>query len=204
MRKASRPPRRSTVLSAFAETRSRTERPSASEMSVTLHRLGRNRRLVLRFEWLTLWPTRAPLPVNSQRRAIAEAPCGLAPLGVEQTRGWSEVRGTYRGRGSAPSSGGTAAPRITYSTHSRPKRRLADDLAHQRRAVAKDHRRAVILLRRLADDLRGRAHPRGRCGVGWSGSWPGPFRGALFRHHRGHSRRAGRVGRGYRRGSIHD
>src|SRR5262249_27351359 len=34
-----------------------------------------------RFEWLTLWHTRGPLPVNSQRRAIAEAPCGLAPPG---------------------------------------------------------------------------------------------------------------------------
>jgi hypothetical protein len=27
-----------------------------------------NRRLVLMFEWLTLWPTKGPLPVSSQRR----------------------------------------------------------------------------------------------------------------------------------------
>ena len=55
-------------LEAFAETRSRTERPSASDISVTFRRFGRNRRLVLMFEWLTLWPTWGPLPVNSQRR----------------------------------------------------------------------------------------------------------------------------------------
>src|SRR6185312_15293108 len=47
-------------------------RPSSSDDSVTLHRLGRNRRLVLRFEWLTLWPTRAVLPVRSQRRDMVE------------------------------------------------------------------------------------------------------------------------------------
>src|SRR5580658_1319918 len=51
--------------------RRRTERPSASDISVTLRRLGRNRRLVLILEWLTLWPTWADLPVNSQRRDIA-------------------------------------------------------------------------------------------------------------------------------------
>src|ERR1043166_2398376 len=38
---------------------------------VTLSRFGRNRRLVLMFEWLTLWPTRTPFPVRSQRRDIA-------------------------------------------------------------------------------------------------------------------------------------
>src|SRR5262249_43096817 len=37
-------------------------------MNVTLHRLGRNRRLDLRFEWLTLWPVCAVLPVRSHRR----------------------------------------------------------------------------------------------------------------------------------------
>src|SRR5581483_10286759 len=52
--------------------RRRTERPNASDISVTLHRFGRNRRLVLRFEWLTLWPTRAVLPVNSHRRDMAK------------------------------------------------------------------------------------------------------------------------------------
>ena len=71
-RNASSPPRWSTDLNAFAETRSRTERPSASEISVTFSRFGRNRRLVLMFEWLTLWPTWGPLPVNSQRRDITK------------------------------------------------------------------------------------------------------------------------------------
>src|SRR5436190_8973480 len=52
--------------------RSRTERPSASEIMVTLSRLGRNRRLVLRLEWLTLCPTSALLPVNSHRRDMAK------------------------------------------------------------------------------------------------------------------------------------
>src|SRR4051794_14170784 len=38
---------------------------------VTLSRFGRNRRLVLILEWLTLCPTRTALPVRSQRRDIA-------------------------------------------------------------------------------------------------------------------------------------
>src|ERR1700731_806040 len=54
--------------------RSLTERPSASEISVTLHRFGRNRRLVLMLEWLTLWPTSGPLAVSSQRRDMAKNP----------------------------------------------------------------------------------------------------------------------------------
>src|SRR5215510_12314599 len=61
------------VFSAFAETRSLTERPSASDMTVTWRRLGRNRRLVLRLEWLTLCPTCAVLPVSSHRRDMAES-----------------------------------------------------------------------------------------------------------------------------------
>src|SRR5438552_9526428 len=40
-------------------------------MRVTLHRFGRKRRLVLMLEWLTLWPTRGPLAVSSQRRDIS-------------------------------------------------------------------------------------------------------------------------------------
>src|SRR5262249_2542421 len=82
IRKASRPPRRSTVLSALVEIRSLTERPSASDIMVTLTRLARNRRLVLMLEWLTLWPTCAALPVNSQRRdmlEILESFSSLAP-----------------------------------------------------------------------------------------------------------------------------
>src|SRR5262245_53864724 len=58
------------VLSAFAEMRILTERPSASEIRVTLSRLGRNRRLVLMLEWLTLCPTCAVLPVKSHRHDI--------------------------------------------------------------------------------------------------------------------------------------
>src|SRR5713101_3163646 len=42
-------------------------------MKVTLHRFGRNRRLVLILEWLTLWPTCGPLAVSSQRRDIAKS-----------------------------------------------------------------------------------------------------------------------------------
>ena len=47
MRKASRPPRRSTVFSACALMRSRTLRCRASDIRVTSHRLGRNVRLDL-------------------------------------------------------------------------------------------------------------------------------------------------------------
>src|SRR5258706_11954053 len=43
-------------------------------MKVTLHRFGRNRRLVLMLEWLTLWPTCGPLAVSSQRRDIFKNP----------------------------------------------------------------------------------------------------------------------------------
>src|SRR3981189_3168839 len=43
-------------------------------MKVTLHRFGRNRRLVLILEWLTLWPTCGPLAVSSQRRDISQNP----------------------------------------------------------------------------------------------------------------------------------
>src|ERR1700693_2841513 len=70
-RKASSPPRWSTVLSALADTRARTLRPSASEISVTLRRFGMNRRLVLTLEWLTLWPLSGFLPVSSQRHDMA-------------------------------------------------------------------------------------------------------------------------------------
>src|SRR3712207_3200421 len=41
-------------------------------MNVTLTRFGRKRRLVLMLEWLTLWPTRGPLAVSSQRRDLVE------------------------------------------------------------------------------------------------------------------------------------
>src|ERR1700761_6051263 len=90
LRKASRPPLWSTLLIAFVETRRRTLRPSASEMNVTLHRFGRKRRLVLMLEWLTLWPTRGPLAVSSQRRDIviilAKAPAARWRLGGSKIR----------------------------------------------------------------------------------------------------------------------
>src|SRR6185436_12962062 len=63
--------------------RSLTERPSASDISVTLIRLGRKRRFVLMFEWLTLWPTRGPLLVRSQRRDMVEV---LEYLSKSRTR----------------------------------------------------------------------------------------------------------------------
>ena len=69
-RNASRPPRRSSVRSAEAATRSRTDRFNSSDWSVTLHRFGKNLRLVLRFEWLTLWPLWTAFPVSSQRRLM--------------------------------------------------------------------------------------------------------------------------------------
>src|SRR3954471_7688530 len=71
-RNASSPPRWSTLLIALVETRRRTLRPSVSEMKVTLQRLGRNLRLVLMLEWLTVWPVWGPLAVSSQRRDMVE------------------------------------------------------------------------------------------------------------------------------------
>src|SRR5579872_4255254 len=53
--------------------RTRYDCPSESEISVTLRRLGKNRRLVLRLEWLTLWPTRGFLPVNSHCQDIVRS-----------------------------------------------------------------------------------------------------------------------------------
>ncbi len=44
------------LLIALVEMRRRTERPSASEISVTLHRFGKNRRLVFRFRVADLVP----------------------------------------------------------------------------------------------------------------------------------------------------
>ena len=69
-------------LQRIGRNRSFTERPSASDISVTLNRFGRNRRLVLMLEWLTLWPTMRRLPVRSQRRDIAKPSNSAAPSGA--------------------------------------------------------------------------------------------------------------------------
>ena len=67
-RKASSPPRCSTERSAAAVIRSRTDRCSASDIKVTLQRLGKNRVRVFRLEWLTRLPDWTALPLSSQRR----------------------------------------------------------------------------------------------------------------------------------------
>ena len=69
-RKPSRPPRCSTVRTAWAEIRSRMLSPRVSLNKCRWRRLGRKRRLVLLLAWLTLLPVNTPLPVRMQRRAI--------------------------------------------------------------------------------------------------------------------------------------
>src|SRR5450830_1132418 len=131
-RKESSPPRWSTVRSALADTRTRKPRPSESEISVTLRRFGRNRRLVLWLEWLTLWPTRGFLPVRSQRHDMAH-PSKSADAKAAPVRSIILEDGrTYRERGagrqaedlsrfypvSAPSIG-AAITDLTYLTPTR-------------------------------------------------------------------------------------
>ena len=67
------PPRCSTERRAAAAMRRRTGRWSASDISVTLHRFGRKRVRVLRFEWLTRLPVWTALPVSSQRRDMGHS-----------------------------------------------------------------------------------------------------------------------------------
>src|SRR5262245_4464794 len=81
-RKASSPPVRSTDFKAWALTRSRTRRWSASLISVTSTRFGLNTRLVLFSAWLRSWPDIGPLPVSSQRRVILETSSKKAHLGA--------------------------------------------------------------------------------------------------------------------------
>src|SRR5277367_4522327 len=69
LRNASMPPLNSMVRIALVERRSRIA-PILSDNSETVCRFGRNRRLVLRFEWLTLLPTWTPLPVIGHLRAM--------------------------------------------------------------------------------------------------------------------------------------
>ena len=73
-------------------------RPSASEISVTFCKFGRNRRLVLMLEWLTLWPTRAFLPVRSQRQDMAH-PSKITGASAPVTVIVMEDGRTYRERG---------------------------------------------------------------------------------------------------------
>jgi len=73
MRNASMPPLCSTVRRPAVEMRSFTGRLRLSLQSEAIWRLGRKRRLVRRFEWLTLWPTSGSLPVMTQRRAMAQS-----------------------------------------------------------------------------------------------------------------------------------
>ena len=72
-RNLSSPPRCSTERRACELIFRFTEEPSASLIRVTWLRLGRNRRRVLLFAWLTLLPVWTALPVNSQRRAIGKS-----------------------------------------------------------------------------------------------------------------------------------
>src|SRR6202158_6460927 len=69
LRNASMPPLNSIVRIAAAERRIRTG-PNTSDSSDMVCKFGRNRRFVLMLEWLTLWPTRTPLPVTGHLRAI--------------------------------------------------------------------------------------------------------------------------------------
>src|SRR5581483_290097 len=80
-RKASSPPRRSTVFSAWALMRRRTLRCSWSEISVTSHRLGRKVRLLLFSAWLRNCPDMGSLPVNSHRRVIEVSFCRPTRIG---------------------------------------------------------------------------------------------------------------------------
>src|ERR1700751_3793271 len=63
-------------------------------MKVTLQRFGRKRRLVLMFEWLTLWPTCGALAVSSQRRDMIGKSSSIPALanGARRARGGPKSR----------------------------------------------------------------------------------------------------------------
>src|ERR1700740_3114092 len=84
--------------------RSRTERPSASDISVTFSRFGRKRRLVLRFEWLTRWPIWRVFPVSSQRHGMTEIPLNFPRPAARGNNRCVQVCPAYRGASRSPSS----------------------------------------------------------------------------------------------------
>src|SRR5439155_27047246 len=69
--------------------------PMASLIRLTLHRFGKNRVFVLLLAWLTLLPTWAPLPVNSQRRAISLLQTQIRGKEVGRIRAKSLTRQAY-------------------------------------------------------------------------------------------------------------
>src|SRR6266700_148974 len=69
LRNASMPPLNSIVRIAVVERRRRIG-PNTSDNSEIVCKFGRKRRFVLMLEWLTLWPTRTPLPVTGHLRAM--------------------------------------------------------------------------------------------------------------------------------------
>ena len=68
----SSPPWRSTVFNATMLIFKETLWPRVSLASVSLCKFGRKTRFLLLLAWLTRWPLRTPLPVNSQRRAMGD------------------------------------------------------------------------------------------------------------------------------------
>src|SRR3954447_3187703 len=80
---------------ALVETRRRTLRPSTSEMKVTLQRFGKNLRLVLMLEWLTLWPVWGALAVSSQRRDMVLKSSKRA-LARQRRRRRGSISGPFR------------------------------------------------------------------------------------------------------------
>lgn len=58
------------VLIALAETRALKRNPVRGSTKVLTNKLGKNRRLVFRLEWLTLLPTEGFLPVKAHTLAI--------------------------------------------------------------------------------------------------------------------------------------
>ena len=118
--------------------RSFTERPSASDISVTFTRFGRKRRLVLRLEWLTLWPDQGG-PCRSVRSGVTwqnpnnSKGCRDGALGALRV---AEDRRTYReagqGRQGKPDPAGQARRPIIETTHS------ADDIGDNARSSGRE------------------------------------------------------------------